>query len=640
VIGEQIGAWRIAAVLGEGTQGTVYAARHTTLPRDAAIKVLLPRLAREPERVERFLDEARAASSIRHPGVVEIYDCGRDPAGRTYIAMERLHGETLHARLRRTVPTLGETIEIVRQLAEALATAHAAGIVHRDLKPENIFLAEEAGEVRVKILDFGIARCAPELRGAKTLSGAGLFGTPPYMSPEQCDGSATIDHRTDLYAIGCLLHELATGTPPFGFEGVTELVEAHRRKVAPSLKEGCPDAPDALDALAARLLAKDPADRPASCRELLDALDAIGLATPLAPAPPQLAPPAPTVVETPAGWRAATWRALLDGEPWVFAGFSCLAGALLLALAIVTGVGDSYGASNWGVTYIVLVPLIVNFQLKAMRRADATVAGLAAHGMLRTSTGGDPAAALRASMQRLGTRLVGFGAACAAASVPVSIAEWYHRYRDLPVPGTWWTESPVLGVVGAIAQGLLITAILVFVVHATAWTHVVHQLSLPRSQIRLQVDAGSADPRRGFEIFESPVLLTLVAGGLVQIALYLSNVQHIAEQQRASWYAVIVPSSARELLDTGTGRYPSSTTLLASLLVASFLIAAGYLLWRAGRDAGDAGGRLWPLPSLPPARGIALLVLAAACTLFFRLAPLGIAAGVAWVLLARRSRTS
>ncbi len=235
MIGETIGNYRITAVLGHGTQGTVYAGRHVELRREAAIKVLLPQLTRDRQRVERFFDEARAAASIRHPGVVNVRDCGQDEAGRVFIVMERLVGETLFERLRRAPISLGQALELMRQLATALQAAHehvddsgrAAPIVHRDLKPENIFLVDDGDAARVVVVDFDIAKLAPAARRSGTLTGAGVFGTPPYMSPEQCRSDTEVDHRTDLYALGCLLHEMITGTPPFGFGGAGELVRAH-----------------------------------------------------------------------------------------------------------------------------------------------------------------------------------------------------------------------------------------------------------------------------------------------------------------------------------------------------------------------------------------------------------------------------
>src|SRR5690606_36520680 len=152
---------------------------HLELPREVAIKVLLPRLTFDDEKVRRFFDEERAAASIEHPGVVEVLDCGRDAAGRIYIVMERLVGETLFERLRRAPPTIAAALAIVRQRLAARDAAHgnAARIVDRDLKPENIFLVSARGYWRVKVVDFGIAKLAPSQRSGGTLSGGGLFGT-------------------------------------------------------------------------------------------------------------------------------------------------------------------------------------------------------------------------------------------------------------------------------------------------------------------------------------------------------------------------------------------------------------------------------------------------------------------------------
>jgi hypothetical protein len=201
----------------------------------------------------------------------------------------------------------------------------------------------------------------------------------------------------------------------------------------------------------------------------------------------------------------------------------------------------------------------------------------------------------------------------------------------------------LLGVIGAIAPGLLIALILVFVVHAIAWTHIVHQLSLPRSLIHLTVDRGSADPRRGFEVFEAPVLLTLITGGLVQLSLYLSNAQHFGEQLGTAWFGVILPPGdllgPDGLFDFGTGKYPSTTTLLATMLLLGFLTAAGFMLWRAARESQqDAAGEAWPLPRLGPARAMTLLVIAALGTFFYRLGPGLLVVGIAIAAVRRFTR--
>src|SRR5678815_5227560 len=218
MLGEVIGNYRIVSEIGKGGMGMVYRAEHVQLGRPAAIKMLHPQLSAEASIVQRFFNEARAASAIDHPGIVEIYDFGRHSDGRAYIVMALLGGESLGQRLARgpLLPQDGATI--VAQACAALAAAHARGIVHRDLKPDNIFLMPNdlmPGGIQVKLLDFGIAKLADEqTAGFKTQTGA-LLGTPAYMSPEQCMGRADLDHRTDVYSVGCILFHLFCGRPPF-----------------------------------------------------------------------------------------------------------------------------------------------------------------------------------------------------------------------------------------------------------------------------------------------------------------------------------------------------------------------------------------------------------------------------------------
>ncbi len=182
MVGRDIGNYRVTGVIGEGGMGTVYSAEHKAIGRKAAIKVLLPEMSASRSIVQRFFNEARATTSIRHPGIVDVFDYGQLEDGRAYIAMEQLEGENLAACLRRTGQlALGHIVAIGRQAASALAAAHEKGIVHRDLKPDNIFLVPDAdlpGGVRVKILDFGIAKLATRGdAGLKTRTGA-MMGTP------------------------------------------------------------------------------------------------------------------------------------------------------------------------------------------------------------------------------------------------------------------------------------------------------------------------------------------------------------------------------------------------------------------------------------------------------------------------------
>ncbi len=270
-----IGSYAVRNEIGRGGMGVVYEAVHTTLSRLAAVKVLLAQFTRDPGIVQRFFNEARAASTIRHPGIVEIYDFGFTPAGDAYIVMELLEGESLGARLQRLgqLPAL-VAAGIARQIAAALGAAHRIGIVHRDLKPDNIFLvpdAEVSGGERVKLLDFGIAKLTVDDRHASQTSTGIVVGTPTYMSPEQCAGSRHLDARSDLYALGCLLYRMLAGRVPF--EGdVGWVIGAHQHLAPPPLEQLAPGTPAAIATLVARLLAKTPDARPASATEVAEAL--------------------------------------------------------------------------------------------------------------------------------------------------------------------------------------------------------------------------------------------------------------------------------------------------------------------------------------------------------------------------------
>jgi serine/threonine protein kinase len=270
MIGRTVGNYTIVDKLGSGGMGEVYLAEHRRIARRAAIKFLLPSLSRDGDVVARFFNEARATSLIRHPGIVEIYDCDVVDE-RAYIVMEYLDGESLGAAIARTGGFPGEVSSIASvagQIASALAAAHAKGIVHRDLKPENIFLALQDGTEApfvVKILDFGIAKLAGENHGVASHTRTGsLLGTPVYMSPEQCRGLTTVDHRADIYALGCIMFELVTGRHVFVKEAPGDLLVAHISETAPTASSFQPTIPAALDQLIARMLSKDPAARPAS----------------------------------------------------------------------------------------------------------------------------------------------------------------------------------------------------------------------------------------------------------------------------------------------------------------------------------------------------------------------------------------
>ncbi len=262
--------------------GEVYLAEHVHISRKAAIKVLLPELSSRPDIVARFFTEARATGLLRHPNIVEILDCDVHASGRAYIVMEFLEGETLGHCLTRIGSFAGDVpsaAAIAGELAAALAASHGKGIVHRDLKPDNIFLASTpAGEspLRTKILDFGIAKLLGEgASGSRQTRTGSVLGTPVYMSPEQCRGAGRVDHRSDIYSLGCIIFEMLAGQPPFVREGHGELIIAHNSEPPPELASLVPSVPPALASLVARMLVKDPAQRTQTMNEVVAWIESI-----------------------------------------------------------------------------------------------------------------------------------------------------------------------------------------------------------------------------------------------------------------------------------------------------------------------------------------------------------------------------
>jgi serine/threonine-protein kinase len=267
------GTYTVERELGRGGMGVVYAATHDVLGRRAAVKVLLGEVSRDREQVDRFINEARAASAIEHPGIVQVYEIGQT-GDTVYIVMELLQGESLASRLKaRGAMPIATAIGLARQCANALEAAHRAGIVHRDLKPDNVFLvrdAEVAGGERVKLLDFGVAKLVggdASTTVARTVTGA-ILGTPHYMSPEQCEGAREVDHRSDLYSLGCMVFQMVTGRLPFNSPGIGGLIGMHLHVAPPRLRSLRPDAPEELETLVSRLLAKPPDERVQTATEV------------------------------------------------------------------------------------------------------------------------------------------------------------------------------------------------------------------------------------------------------------------------------------------------------------------------------------------------------------------------------------
>jgi serine/threonine-protein kinase len=269
VIGATIGNFEVIRRLGKGGMGEVWLAEHKGVRTKVAIKTLVAKLSDDEQQIKRFHNEAVAVGKIKHSGITKIFDVGFLPTGEAYLVMEFLEGESLAARIARVGRLrVRELAEITRQIASVLQATHAEGITHRDLKPDNLFLVHDAdlprGE-RVKVLDFGIAKRVD----GTAMTGSGAIGTPLYMSPEQWKTPGTVDGRADIYSLGCIAFEMASGRPPFVAETVGQACTMHLQDPVPSLRERAPQVPAEVDAIVRRMLAKEPGDRPTP-REVRD----------------------------------------------------------------------------------------------------------------------------------------------------------------------------------------------------------------------------------------------------------------------------------------------------------------------------------------------------------------------------------
>jgi urea transport system substrate-binding protein len=320
----QLAHYRIVKVLGQGGMGRVYHAEDIRLRRPVALKVMLPEMTAQPGARERFLREARAMAAVRNDHVITVFEV--EQAGEIpFLAMEFLHGHTLQERLD-TGPAfaLSEILRIGREVATGLEAAQERGLVHRDIKPANLWLEAPAG--RIKILDFGLARPVDDRTG---LSRSGdVIGTPHYMAPEQALAQP-VNGRCDLFSLGIVLYRLCTGQLPFQGDSITAVLVAVATEKPRPVRELEPDIPPALADLVARLLEKDPAQRPASAGEVAAALQAIEASTD-SPGdaftlPATNAGPTPARPATPERPRATRFR----GRPGLLAG----AGLTLLLLA-------------------------------------------------------------------------------------------------------------------------------------------------------------------------------------------------------------------------------------------------------------------------------------------------------------------
>ncbi len=273
LVGSTIDArYEVEKVLGEGGMGLVYKARHVVLDKPLALKVLRPDVSRDQEIITRFQQEARSASAIGNQHIIDITDFGTLSNGSTYFIMEFLDGTDLTGAIEEggTIDAV-RTVHIAKQLCQALGAAHDAGIVHRDLKPDNIYLIRRGGDSNfVKVLDFGIAKVGGS--SSKLTRAGQVFGTPHYMSPEQCAGSG-VDHRTDVYALGIIMYEMTTGDVPFDADNLMGILTKHLYEEPVRPRETNPSIPEELELVILKAIAKQADARYQSMYELFEDLE-------------------------------------------------------------------------------------------------------------------------------------------------------------------------------------------------------------------------------------------------------------------------------------------------------------------------------------------------------------------------------
>jgi serine/threonine-protein kinase len=289
------GRYLIERVIGEGGMGAVYQAQHTHMRKRLAVKVLHPEMSRLSEVVARFEREAMAAAHIEHPNVAAATDFGKLDDGSFFLVLEYVEGKSLREAIAEGRLELGRALHVARQIASALARAHALGIVHRDLKPENVMLVRRDEDPDfVKVLDFGIAKVPVGELGGEGRSGNDaprnaapgqaltqlgmVYGTPEYMAPEQALGQP-VDARADLYALGAMMFEMITGARPYDHESKVTLLGMHVTAPIPRMTVRAPDAnvPLEVDAIVSRLLAKEAGARYADAKELIEAIDTVAM---------------------------------------------------------------------------------------------------------------------------------------------------------------------------------------------------------------------------------------------------------------------------------------------------------------------------------------------------------------------------
>jgi len=376
--------YEVQGRLGVGGMAEVWRGYDRTLSRTVAIKTLLPQFARDASFVDRFRREAQAAARLNHPGIVSVYDSGTD--GETpYIVMQFIEGRTLADYLAsgKTIPPM-KAAQVGKEIAEALAAAHAEGVIHRDIKPANVMVTREG---KVLVMDFGIARLISGPETAPQTSA--VLGTASYLSPEQAQGHS-VDARTDIYALGVVLYEMLTGRPPFTGDSPMAIAykQVNATPEAPSSVN--PDVPPELDAVVMRALSKNPANRYQTGQEFADDLERARtggrvMATPLLPAAGEatqvISRPQPTSVLPPQQEEAGGSR-----KAWVGALIAVLIMALLAAGAylVVTMLTDGGGGE-----FVAVPNLIGSTKLEAQQKLDG--AGLILGDVRKRPTNRSPA---------------------------------------------------------------------------------------------------------------------------------------------------------------------------------------------------------------------------------------------------------
>lgn len=266
MIGKTLGKYQIDSKLGQGGMGAVYRGYDQVLDRYVAIKILPETAAQNPEMIQRFEIEARAAAKLEHPNIVQVHDFGKSD-GQYYLVLQFISGKSLSQLVREKGPLpLGEAVSILVEALKALQKAHSLGIVHRDIKPDNIMISQEGS---VKVTDFGIAKIKNEATKL-TVTGQ-IMGTPHYMSPEQCLGES-VDGRSDLYSLGATFYYMLAGNPPFEAESALVILNMHLEKILPDIRKARPDIPEPVVELLQRMTAKDADQRFRTAEEVIEGL--------------------------------------------------------------------------------------------------------------------------------------------------------------------------------------------------------------------------------------------------------------------------------------------------------------------------------------------------------------------------------